>query len=86
VEESSSRDVKKTCKLLALITVCDAKNDWHWEREWRIVGKLEFEYDEIHCGLCPESEVYSFEKMYPQVKFISPSWNRDRILNKLVDK
>ena len=24
--------------LLALVTICEEWNDWHWEREWRTVG------------------------------------------------
>jgi len=77
---------EKTCKLLALVTLCEEWNDWHWEREWRIVGSLVFKLSDIFCGLCPEGYISYFEKNYPQVKFISPHWGINKILNKLVRK
>jgi hypothetical protein len=73
-------------RLLALITVCEEGNDWHWEREWRIVGDLKFDFVNVFCGLCPEEDIPYFENRYSQVKFISPYWNRNTILSKLVGK
>lgn len=74
------------CNLLALITVCEKWNDWHWEREWRIVGDLVFELDDVHCGLCPEDDIPYFEDKYSGVVFISPHWGINRILDKLVKR
>ena len=74
------------CKLLALTTICDEGNDWHWEREWRIVGNLEFKLNDIYCGLCPEKEIPYFESKYAPVIFISPYWGINKILDKLVKK
>ena len=72
-------------KVLALVTVCEEGNDWHWEREWRIVGNLEFNpAKDIYCGLCPEEDMLYFESNYPGVKFISPTWGINKILDKLV--
>ena len=81
LEESPS---KEKCNLLALVNRCDETIDFHWEREWRIVGDLEFNYDDIYCGLCPEEKMSLFEDSYPQVKFISPYWGINKILDKLV--
>ena len=76
----------EACKLLSLVTVCQEGNDWHWEREWRIVGHLEFSLDDIYCGLCPKESITYFENKYSKVKFISPYWGINKILDKLVEK
>jgi len=82
-KEQSSGEV---CKLLALVTLCDQTMDFHWEREWRIVGDLQFKLNDIYCGLCPEENIAYFESKYSQVKFISPRWGINKILDKLVGK
>ena len=50
------------------------------------MGDLEFDLNEIYCGLCPEKDISHFEKNYPQVKFISPYWGSNKILAKVVGK
>lgn len=74
--------------LLALVSKCDESIDFHWEREWRIVGNLTLTRTEIwtniYCGLCPEEVISYFENQYAPVKFISPSWGINKILDKLV--
>lgn len=72
-------------KVLALVNKCDETIDFHWEREWRIVGDLKFDLDDIYCGLCPQEEIPDFESKYG-VKFIDPHWGINRILDKLVGK
>jgi len=72
-------------KVLALVNKCDEAIDFHWEREWRIVGNLEFELDDIYCGLCPEGDIPYFEGKY-RVKFTDPHWGINKILDKLVGK
>lgn len=76
----------RICKLLALFTVCEEGNDWHWEREWRTIGDLKFNLNDVYCGLCPEAGIEYFENKYYQVKFISPFWGISKILEKLVMK
>lgn len=73
------------CKLLALVTKCQKRHDFHWEREWRIVGNLDFKLEDIYCGLCPEGYVSYFQSKYG-VKFIDPYWGIHKILDKLVGK
>jgi len=75
----------KMLKLLALTTLCDEGNDWHWEREWRIVGSLKFEYYDIYCGLCPEDNIEYFKSKYP-VTFIDPRWDLNQLLAELVKR
>jgi len=74
----------EVCKLLALMTLYEEKNDWHWEREWRIVGNLVFKLSDIYCGLCSEDDISYFEEKYP-LTFISPYWGINKILEKLVN-
>ncbi|HAR34784.1 MAG TPA: hypothetical protein DCR95_12070 [Desulfobacter sp.] len=82
----SNTDSKKICKLLALVTVCEKYNDWHWEREWRIIGDLNFTYSDIKFGLCPEEDIPYFKNNFPQVTFISPAWRINKIINALLEK
>lgn len=82
--EGKEQTSEKICKLLALVTVCDEGNDWHWEREWRIVGNLVFNLSDIYCGLCPEGDIPYFENKY-SLNFISPYWGINKILDKLVN-
>ncbi len=71
--------------LLALVTICEKWNDWHWEREWRTVGRLKFKLGDIFCGLCPEDDIQEFEYLRERVKFIDPSWGINKILDRLVN-
>ena len=78
---------------MALMTLCEEKgnnrekdNDWHWEREWRIVGDLIFNLSDIYCGLCPEQDIPYFKNNYEQVPFIDPRWGINRLLDELVKK
>ena len=80
--EQSSEDIYR---LLALVSVCEKGNDFHWEREWRIVDNLKFKFEDIYCGLCPEAETQYFESKYPII-FIDPHWGINKILDKMVKK
>ena len=73
-------------KLLSLVNKCDEEYDFHWEREWRVVGDLAFKLTDIYCGLCPDEDISYFESTYKPVKFISPHWRINKILRKLVGK
>lgn len=76
----------ETCRLLALVSVCEEHNDWHWEREWRVVGDLHFTYDDVYCGLCPEEDILYFRDKYKRVKFIDPRWGNKKLVDELVKK
>lgn len=76
----------EACRLLALVSLYDERIDFHWEREWRIAGDLVFSLDDIYCGLCPQDDIDGFESSYEPVKFISPHWGINKILDRLVSK
>jgi len=73
-------------KLLALMNKCDESVDFHWEREWRIVGDLKFKLNDVYCCLCPEEDVSYFETRYREVKFMSPYWGINKILDNFMQK
>ena len=75
-----------TCKLLALVNQSNEKFDYHWEREWRIVGNLQFEFDDIYCCLCPSSDIEYFEGKFRAVAFIDPYWQKGVIRDKLRER
>ncbi len=81
-EQPSDED----CRLLALVNLYDETIDFHWEREWRIVGDLAFTLNDIYCGLCPQDDIAQFESLYAPLTFISPHWGINKILDKLVRK
>ena len=72
-------------RLLALVSKCNGTMDFYWEREWRIVGNLEFNLSDIYCGLCNEEDIAYFENKYAPAKFISPHWGISNILDKLMN-
>ena len=57
--------------------------DFHWEREWRVVGDVEFTWSDVVVGLCPEGEIEEFADEFPAVPFICPFWGLDRIITHL---
>lgn len=72
-----------TCKLLALVSRSNKGFDFHWEREWRIVGDLQFDLKDIYCCICPSGEIEYFEKKFKPVTFIDPLWQEGVIRDKL---
>jgi hypothetical protein len=64
-------------------TTTGARYDFYWEREWRVVGDLKFNYADVVVGLCPPDRIDEFEEEYPKVKFISPRWGLDEIITHL---
>jgi hypothetical protein len=57
--------------------------DFYWEREWRVPGNLRFRYEDIFVALCNSDDVVQLSEAYPEVPFICPDWNYDRILQRL---
>lgn len=51
-------------------------SDFRWEREWRMPGHLNFTFNEIAFGICPEGKIAKFEALTAnQVIFIDPDWD-----------
>ncbi len=75
-----------TCKLLALVNRSNKGFDYHWEREWRVVGDLQFDLEDIYCCLCPSGEIENFEIKFKPVTFIDPSWQKTVIRDRLEER
>lgn len=73
-------------KFLALVNYCDEQMDFHWEREWRVVGNLDFELSDVYLAFCPEKHMADFEEKFNELTFIDPKWGIYQILEKLVKK
>ena len=71
-------------RFLALVNRCDEDVDFHWEREWRIVGNLNFDLSNVYLGLCPEQDIAYFEQKFPPIRFICPTWGFTKTLRKLL--
>jgi len=64
-------------------TAGGGRYDFYWEREWRVVGDLHFDYDDVVVGLCPEDRIEGFEDEFHDVRFIYPGWSLDAIITHL---
>jgi Putative abortive phage resistance protein AbiGi, antitoxin len=59
------------------------RHDFYWEREWRVVGAVQFNKKDVVVGLCPADRVAEFEKEFKNIRFISPRWGLDAIITHL---
>lgn len=65
-----------------------------WEREWRfpsIYGNFTINPSDIFVGLCPDSEIETFEKLTfdtfgQKIEFIDPQKNMKWYATKLIEK
>lgn len=76
--------------LLPFIDVCGptkagGRYDFSWEREWRILGDLKFEYRDIVMGICSQpDEVDSLESLtHNEVPFIWKDASADDIIGRI---
>lgn len=81
--ESAEFDEDSFVSFLPFVNKVGHNIDFSWEREWRIVGDLEFVLSDIFLGLCPNLMIEEFENEYPKIHWISPRWGRDQIIEKL---
>lgn len=56
--------------------------DFAWEREWRVVGNLEFEAEDIVCVVLPEAGEEELTRAFLKrgLPVVSPGWFADRIV------
>lgn len=74
----------------------DRQREFWWEREWRHLGDLDFEFRDVALWLCPEDQIENFEAqilgephaagvqapVYPRL--IDPRWGLEQIIATLV--
>ena len=55
--------------------------DFAWEREWRVLGNLEFEAGDVVCVILPEDEEELAQEFLKRgIPVVSPGWSVDRIV------
>lgn len=52
--------------------------DFHWEREWRVAGDLNFELDDVLLGICDQRDIERMEEHFRPLRFIDPLASRRR--------
>lgn len=68
------------------------RKEFWWEREWRHLGSLRFEYEEIALGLCPEDRIEEFERYMRRlasrrrvptaetIRWMDPRWGMEKMI------
>lgn len=70
-----------TWPLLPLVNVMHDGHDFAWEREWRVIGDVEFEHKDLVCVILPEDEFQQRDRMARiGVPAIDPSWCHERLI------
>jgi hypothetical protein len=61
--------------------------DFRWEREWRLQGDFEFDWNSVAFGMCPEDKISNFESLVDNTfPFVDPDWDIDRLKDYLDKK
>jgi hypothetical protein len=61
--------------------------DFHWEREWRLNGDLNFRGEDVVVGLCEENDIKTFERITEgKIEFVSPFMSLEEIIERLIFK
>jgi hypothetical protein len=67
--------------MLPLVNVMHGRHDFNWEREWRVIGSVDFEASDLVCVILPEDEEDLRENMaYRGIAAISPGWSYEQML------
>jgi hypothetical protein len=74
----------RTWPLLPLVNVMHNGHDFAWEREWRVIGDVEFGYEDLVCVILPEGEYKLRERMARiGVPAIDPTWCYEKVILEL---
>ena len=78
----------KLRRLLPYLNAMHERYDFTWEREWRVVGDMEFAPEDIVCVTLPEDgeEELKREFLEDGVPIISPGWSTERIVSEFSDQ
>lgn len=73
----------KLSRLIPYMNHMNEGYDFAWEREWRIVGDLKFELEDIVCLILPEQGEMALKREFLEsgVPVISPGWTTERIID-----
>jgi hypothetical protein len=72
-------------RMLPFINVMHDGHDFSWEREWRILGDLAFEANDVVCLIMPEGADEKNRKVMAKngIAVISPGWRYEQIVAEL---
>jgi hypothetical protein len=75
------------CKILPLVNVMHDGHDFGWEREWREMGDVEFELNDLVCVILPERETDLREQMATKgITAIDPDWSHEQVVAELASQ
>ena len=79
---SRSKFTGKTWKLLPFLSAMHARYDFGWEKEWRHLGHLDFEFDDLECVVVPEDVSQKIKRMLAElaIPMYSPGWSLERMV------
>ena len=72
----------KLWRLLPYLNAMHEGYDFTWEREWRVLGGLEFSPEDVICVILPENGEDGLKRTFLEwgVPVISPGWTAERIV------
>ena len=72
-------------RLLPYLNAMHEGYDFAWEREWRVLGDLDFGFEDVVCVILPEDgeDGLKGEFLGEGVPVISPGWTAERIVAEL---
>jgi len=72
-------------RLLPFVNAMHEKYDFTWEREWRVLGELSFEMDDVVCVILPPVGNLDIRERLAKagIAAISPEWGYERIISEL---
>ncbi|HTQ39422.1 MAG TPA: hypothetical protein VMJ32_10355 [Pirellulales bacterium] len=78
----------KLWRQLPFVSAMNERYDFFWEREWRVLGNVEFIYSDLVCVILPEDSngPLKFGLAQKGISWISPEWGLERIVEELADQ
>ena len=78
----------KMWKTLPFVSAMHDRCDFTWEREWRVLGNVEFNYSDLVCVVLPEEGhgPLKFSLTQKGIAFVSPEWSLEKIVESLADQ
>ncbi|HEX3149667.1 MAG TPA: hypothetical protein VHR66_16445 [Gemmataceae bacterium] len=71
----------RTWPLLPLVNVMHDGYDFTWEREWRVIGDVDFQFDDLAAVILPEDEYDLRDRMTRiGVPAIDPKWGYEKLV------
>lgn len=75
-------------RTLPFLSAMHDRCDFSWEREWRVLGEVKFNYSDLVCVILPENEmgIFKFKLAQNGIAWISPEWSFEKMVESLTDQ